>query len=92
VRNDYTQFFENHPDELARFPDQIGRSISDGAMHLGAPPETDGIDPAKECYAAGQGLGGIHQIVPAGQIVHQIVQEAELELDRLGSLRTPAQA
>ena len=92
VRNDYTQFFEEHPTELARFPDQIGRSMSDGAMHLGAPPDTDGIDPAKECYAAGQGLGGIHEIVPAGDLVHRFVEEAEREIDRLGALRTPLRA
>ncbi len=90
VRNEYTRFFEEHPEELARFPDQIGRSMSDGAMHLGAPPTTDGIDPAKECYAAGQALGGIHAVVPAGDLVHRFVEEAERELDRLASLRSPA--
>ncbi len=90
VRNDYTRFLEEHPEELARFPDQIGRSMSDGAMHLGAPPATDGIDPAKECYAAGQALGGIHEVVPAGDLVHRFVEEAERGLDRLASLRSPA--
>lgn len=90
VRNDYTQFFQENPDELARFPDQIGRSMSDGAMHLGAPPDTDDIDPAKECYAAGQGLGGIREVVPAGDLVHRFVAEAEAELDRLASLRIGA--
>jgi enoyl-[acyl-carrier protein] reductase II len=92
VRNDYTRFFEEHPEELARFPDQIGRSISDRAMHLGAPPETDGIDPSKECYAAGQSLGGIHEVVPAGELVHRFLREAEREIDRLGALRAPAKA
>ena len=38
IRNDYTQYFEEHLGELQRFPDQIGRSLGDGAMHLGAPP------------------------------------------------------
>src|SRR3546814_913332 len=60
-----------------------------GAMHLGAPPETDDIDPARECYAAGQGLGGIDAIVPAGELVHRFVEEAEREIDRLGALRAP---
>lgn len=27
VRDDYTQFFDDHPEELQRFPDQIGRSM-----------------------------------------------------------------
>ena len=85
-----TQFFEQHSEEVTRFPDQIGRSMNDGAMHLGAAPETDSIDPAKERYSGGQGLGGIHEIVPAADLVVRFVEEAERELDRLTSLRSPA--
>jgi len=88
IRNGYTQFFEDHPDELRPFPNQIGRSMGDGAMHLGALPDTEGIDPDRECYAAGQGIGGIDEIVPAGELVHRIVEEAERALDAVGSLRT----
>ena len=88
VRNAYTQHFEEHPDELQPFPDQIGRSLGDGAMHLGASPHTGGIDHDRECYAAGQGIGGIDDVVPAGELVHRFVEEAERELDRLGSLRS----
>jgi len=88
LRNSYTQHFEDHPDELQPFPNQIGRSMTDGAMHLGAPPDAEGIDPDKECYAAGQGIGGIDEILPAGEIVHRIAEEAERTLDQLGALRT----
>src|SRR6266581_5130456 len=47
IRNSYTQYFEEHPDELAPFPQQIGRSFTDGAMHLGGDETTPGIDPDK---------------------------------------------
>ena len=86
VRNEYTQHFEDHPEELQRFPDQIGRSLSDGAMHLGARPDSSGIDPTKECYAAGQGLGAIADVAPAGDIVRQFIAEAERELTRATEL------
>ncbi len=86
IRNDYTQYFEDHPDELQPFPQQIARSISDGAMHLGARPDSEGINPTKECFAAGQGLGGIGEIIPAGDVVRRFVDDAERELSRLGSL------
>lgn len=86
VRNEYTQYFEDHPDELQRFPDQIGRSLGDGAMHLGAPPDTTGVDPAKECYAAGQGLGAIGEVTPAADIVREFVADAEHELARAARL------
>ena len=86
VRNEYTQHFEDHPEELQRFPDQIGRSLADGAMHLGARPGSSGIDPTKECYAAGQGLGAIADVAPAGDIVRQFIAEAERELTRATEL------
>jgi enoyl-[acyl-carrier protein] reductase II len=87
IRNRYTQHFEDHPEELQPFPDQIGRSMGEGAMHLGAPPDAAGVDPEKECFAAGQGIGGIGEVTPAGELVHRIVEEAERALDGLGSLR-----
>ncbi|GAC1604499.1 MAG: nitronate monooxygenase family protein [Acidimicrobiales bacterium] len=85
VRNDYTRYFEEHPTELQPFPAQIGRSMQDGAMHLGARPDTADIDRARECYAAGQGIGGISGVIPAADLVHQIVEEAERALDRVGA-------
>lgn len=88
IRNDYTQHYEDHPDELCPFPQQIARSISDGAMHLGARPDSAGIDQDKECFAAGQGLGGIDEIIPAGDVVRQFIEDAERELARLGALTT----
>ena len=36
VRNDYTQYWESHTDELQPFPAQFIRSMNDGANHLGA--------------------------------------------------------
>ena len=86
VRNDYTRYFDDHPDELQRFPDQIGRSIGDGAMHLGAPPDAAGVDPTKECYAAGQGVGAIAEVTPAGDIVREFVAEAERRLAHAAEL------
>lgn len=63
--------------------------MSGGATHLGVPLETDDIDPAKECYAAGQGRGDIPEIVPAGELVRRFLLEAEREIDRLDSQQRP---
>jgi enoyl-[acyl-carrier protein] reductase II len=43
----------------------------------------DDVDPDFMCLAAGQGGGGITEILPAGEIVHRIVSEAEASLGRL---------
>jgi enoyl-[acyl-carrier protein] reductase II len=87
VRNDYTDYFEAHPEELKKFPEQLGVSYGSGVMHLGGDSFTEGVDVDKECYPAGQGVGAIHELVPAAELVRRFVSEAETALDRLPGLR-----
>jgi enoyl-[acyl-carrier protein] reductase II len=89
VRNEYTTYFEEHPGELAPFPAQIGRSIGDGAFHLGLGGDAEGIDPARECYPAGQGIGAISELVPAGELVRRFVAEAGAALEKAEKTRSP---
>ncbi len=84
VRNEYTDFFDEHPSELSPFPGQLGRSMNDGAFHLGGGEDTEGIDPARECYPTGQGVGAIQTLIPAASLVAQIVEQAEQVLGDLG--------
>lgn len=86
VRNDYTQYWEEHANEIQPFPAQFIRSIEDGANHLGSGPTTE-VDPDREFWPAGQGVGAIGRLVPAGDLVRSIVAEAEAVIDRLGALR-----
>ncbi|MBM3663697.1 MAG: nitronate monooxygenase [Actinobacteria bacterium] len=88
LRNDYTTHFEQHPEELQKFPMQMAKSFGDGALHLPTGPNGDAIDPAKECYPAGQGTGAITDIVPAAELVERFVSEAEEALARIDTLRT----
>jgi enoyl-[acyl-carrier protein] reductase II len=88
LRNDYTAHFEQHPEELQPFPLQMARSFGDGALHLPLGPGDDEIDPAKECYPAGQGTGAIHDVVPAAELVERFVREAEAALARVDGLRS----
>ena len=86
VRNRYTDHYDAHPDELKKFPEQLGVAYGSGAMHLGGDSFTDGVDVDKECYPAGQGVGGITELVPAGELVSRFVAEAEAVLDRLSGV------
>ena len=43
--------------------------------------------PDRECYPAGQGVGAIHELVPAGELVGRFVTEAEAALDGATALR-----
>jgi enoyl-[acyl-carrier protein] reductase II len=88
VANDTSRYFEQHPEELKKFPEQLLAGMEGGWMHLGASESTPGVDPDKECYPAGQGVGAIHELIPAGDVVRSIVAEADAALDRLGAIHT----
>jgi enoyl-[acyl-carrier protein] reductase II len=88
VANTTTRHFEEHPEELQPFPQQLMNGINGGWMHLGANEDTPGVDPERECYPSGQGVGAIHELVPAGDLVRSIVKEAEAALGRLESVRS----
>ena len=88
VRNRTTQHYEEHPEELKPFPEQIFVSTQSGFMHLPLGDDADGVDPARECYPAGPGTGAIHELVPAGALVHRFVAEAEQALDRAMAVRS----
>jgi enoyl-[acyl-carrier protein] reductase II len=92
IRNEYTGFFEEHPEELRAFPEQLGRSMTDGTFHLGGGEDTAGVDPNRECYPTGQGVGAIRTLIPAATLVAQIVDDAAQILGGMGQyLADPAQ-
>jgi enoyl-[acyl-carrier protein] reductase II len=88
VRNRTTQHYEEHPEELKPFPEQIFVSTQGGFMHLPLGDDADDVDPERECYPAGQGTGAIHDLVPAGELVRRFVAEAEQALDRAAAVRS----
>ena len=82
LRNDWTQHFDEHPDELQPFPAQVLASMTAGANHLGAADGT-AVDVRREFFPAGQGVGAIDALIPAGDLVHRIIADAERTLTRL---------
>ena len=81
VRNEWTQYIEEHPEELTKFPEQMSRAFQANALHLGGDENSD-VDENRECYPAGQGVGAMHELIPAGDLVRKIVDEAEHALAR----------
>ena len=63
--------------------------MGDDAFHLGG-GESDVVDPDKECYPAGQGVGAISDLEPAGDLVARIVAEAEAILAGLSGVLEPS--
>ncbi len=87
VRTKYVEEFETAKAEALPFPGQVLKSMQDGANHLGGGPDTPGVDPSREFMPAGQGVGAIHELVPAGDLVARFVAEAERALGRVDLLR-----
>ncbi|MBM3661914.1 MAG: nitronate monooxygenase [Actinobacteria bacterium] len=67
------------------FPGQVIKSMTDGVNHLGGDETTPDVDPLNEFMPAGQGMGAIKELTPAGEIVRNLVAEAEAILN--GSAR-----
>jgi enoyl-[acyl-carrier protein] reductase II len=81
--NPYAQDWERRSAEILPFPAQMAHSTRDGVFNY-----TDDrlTDPDRTCMPAGQGVGGIDEILPAREIVARVVADAESVLARLGAL------
>jgi enoyl-[acyl-carrier protein] reductase II len=86
ARTEWTEHFDKHPEELQGFPGQAIATIQAGIDHLGVGPETT-LDTNKAFMAIGQAVGAIDEIVPAKQVVNEIMTQARETLERLASLR-----
>ena len=85
LRNDYTNHFVEHPDEIEPFPTQLIHAMGANAWHLGGDEGTEGIDQAKEGFPAGQGVGGIDDLVPSGELVARFVAEADAAMAKMAA-------
>jgi enoyl-[acyl-carrier protein] reductase II len=88
LRTSYVDEFERAGGVAEPFPGQYVRSLRDGVNHLGGDEDTPGVDPEREFMPAGQGVGAIDELVPAGELVERFVREAEATLDRVAQLRS----
>jgi enoyl-[acyl-carrier protein] reductase II len=85
-KNPYVEGWESRPAEIQPFPQQAILSSQAGVMG-GIGGQTEGLDPDKSCFAMGQSAGGVHDVLPAGEIVARIMAEAAAALDRAAALR-----
>lgn len=86
IRNDWTQRFDDHPEDLKPFPQQAVFSAQEGVNHLGWPDGTE-VDVRQEFYPCGQGVGAIGELEHAGDLVTRMVAEADAAIDRLVAVR-----
>jgi enoyl-[acyl-carrier protein] reductase II len=73
LKNPYIAEFEAHPETIQRFPAQLIHSVQERVMAYWEPH----ADRERTCMPAGQGVGSFREIKPAGDVLREIVAEAE---------------
>jgi len=76
LRNPYVDDWERRPSEIQPFPAQAIHSAREDVLG-GIGGKVEGLDPAKDCLPMGQGAGGIHEVVPAADIIQNMLSEAQ---------------
>jgi len=84
IRNTYTSDWESRPSEIQPFPIQIMESVQRGVMDYSG--RRGDADPERTFMPAGQGLGLIHEIRPAGEVFRDLVAEATAAIEGLKPL------
>ena len=85
-KNPYVEEWETRPQDIQPFPMQAMLSSRAGVMG-GIGGQIEGLDPDRSCFAMGQSAGGVHEVLPAAEIVAQLLKEAEAAIDREAKLR-----
>jgi enoyl-[acyl-carrier protein] reductase II len=84
-KNIYVDDWESRPGDIQPFPIQAGISVRNEAMG-GIGGQTENLDPDKSCFAMGQSAGGVRDVLPAGEIVRRIMEEAEGSIRRVAAI------
>jgi len=78
IRNRYNEEWERKADQIQPFPMQVMYSVQEGVMDYQGIGR--GADPDRTFMPAGQGMGLIHAIKPAAEVLADIMREAEAVL------------
>lgn len=90
-KNPYVEEWETRPQDIQPFPMQAMVSHQAGVMG-GIGGQIEGLDPDRSCFAMGQSAGGVHEVLPAAEIVARLIKEAEAAIDRTARLRASVPA
>ncbi|WP_333807226.1 NAD(P)H-dependent flavin oxidoreductase [Phenylobacterium sp.] len=85
-KNPYVDDWESRPADIQPFPMQAMLSSQAGVMG-GIGGQIEGLNPDSSCFAMGQSAGGVHEVLPAAEIVARLVSGAEAAIDRMTALR-----
>jgi enoyl-[acyl-carrier protein] reductase II len=84
-KNSYVADWERRPKDIQAFPQQAALSLQLGVMG-GIAGQLEGLDRDRAAFAMGQGAGAIRDVKSAGQIIRDIMEEAEATIARMAKL------
>jgi len=84
LRNAYVSGWEQRPQELLPFPQQMRLSIEAGVLGMATGDRE--LDPERACMPTGQGCGAIRDVASCAEIIARVMRDARATVDRLGSL------
>ena len=82
ITNPYVEEMEKNANQINRFPEQLVDSAMAGVMRYA---DEDGTDVERTCMPAGQGIGGIIDVLPVADIMSRMLREAEETIGRLST-------
>jgi enoyl-[acyl-carrier protein] reductase II len=85
LKNEWVADWEKRPQDIQPFPAQAMLSHQAGVMG-GIGGQIEGLSRERSAFAMGQGAGAIHSVKPAGEIIRDIMAEAEAIIGRLPAL------
>lgn len=86
IRTDWTNYWEEHPQDLKGFPGQVIAAMEAGVQQLGTGPDVE-LDTNKAFMACGQAAGAVTDIVSARRVVEEVMEGCRAAIDRLAGLR-----
>jgi enoyl-[acyl-carrier protein] reductase II len=87
LRNAYVESWERRPGEIRKFPEQMALSARENVLALLRGPDSE-VDAGRDCMPAGQGAGGIRDVLSCREIIDRTLAEAERVIGRLDALRS----
>ena len=85
VHNAWVDDWERRPNEIQRFPEQMGIAAREGVL-LFATADSDSFEPERACMPCGQGAGGITDIPTCAEIIDRVMSDARATIERLSAL------
>ena len=90
-KNEWVADWEKRPQDIKPFPQQAMLSGQAGVMG-GIGGQIEGLSRERSAFAMGQGSGAITEVKPSGEIIAEIMAEAEEVISRLSTLAKKAAA